>query len=438
MNEIGNPSFLGQRALDPEVYLEKLSLFGRLLRQEGLDVSPNETADACRILLSVGFEDRETVRAALSTVFAKSREQQLKFNRVFDSFFLSEEAIRALDKKHTEQQNEQAAARQQAEADLDQQGSSLLFNEAQKDAYASLPEDEKERLRSLKERFIGPESRNPELYQNFIHSVFARSILEQQMMMEDAALGAAATDPEIGLMLRDISKFTDTEIPKAVSYIHDITRQINGELTQKRKKAGRDSKLDLRRTIRKGLETGGTLYRLAYKRKRSRKKQLVILCDVSASMVQFSEFVLRFIRSLDETSESSRIFLFSEGLVEADPFRLKNMDMFRDYVRQSGLYGRGTAMGRALKELNDRTPPVFSPSTMLLVVSDAKTVDEELCASEILRTRRNAGKVFWLNPIPERKWQYVRSIMAMKELVPMLSCSTLGELGAACRKLAYM
>lgn len=425
--------------IDTEVYLEKLSLFGRLLRQEGLNVSPNETADACRILTELGFEDREIVRAALSTVYAKSREEQDKFNRVFNSFFISEDKIRALDKKHQEQEAQQAAARQQAEEDLSQYTSdSMFYNEAQKDAYAALPEDEKERLRRLQDRFIGPESRNPELYQNFIHSVFARSILEQQLAMEDAALGAAPTDPELGLLLRDITKFSDTEIPKAVSYIHDITRQINGELTQKRKKSGRDSKLDLRRTIRKGLETGGTLYRLVYKKRRSRKKQLVILCDVSASMVQFSEFVLRFIRSLDETSESSRIFLFSEGVVEADPFRLQNMDMFRDYVRQSGLYGRGTAMGRALKELNDRNPPVFSPATMLLVVSDAKTVDEELCASELQRTMRTAGKVFWLNPIPERKWQYVRSIMLMKSLVPMLSCSTLNELGAACRKLAYM
>lgn len=423
---------------DTEVYLEKLSLFGRLLRQEGLNVSTNETADACRILTELGFEDRSVVKAALSTVYAKSREEQEKFSRVFDSFFLSEDMIRALDKKHTEQEQQRSAARQQAEEDLDQHSDSLLYNEAQKDAYAALPEEEKERLRQLKERYIGPESRNPELYQNFIHSVFARSILEQQMMMEDAALGAAPTDPELGLMLRDISKFSDTEIPKAVSYIQDITRQINGELTQKRKKAGHDSKPDLRRTIRKGLETGGTLYRLSYRRKRSRKKQLVILCDVSASMVQFSEFALRFIRSLDETSESSRVFLFSEGVVEADPFRLQNMDLFRDYVRQSGIYGRGTAMGAALRELNERMPPVFAPSTMLLIVSDAKTTDEELCIRELVRTQRMAGKVFWLNPIPERKWQYVRSIMTMKELVPMLSCSTLSELGAACRKLAYM
>ena len=41
--------------VDAEVYLEKLSLFGRILRQEGMSVSPQETADACRILLELGF-----------------------------------------------------------------------------------------------------------------------------------------------------------------------------------------------------------------------------------------------------------------------------------------------------------------------------------------------------------------------------------------------
>ena len=48
--------------LDTAVYLDKLALFGRILRQEGMSVSPNETEDACRILLELGFADREQVR----------------------------------------------------------------------------------------------------------------------------------------------------------------------------------------------------------------------------------------------------------------------------------------------------------------------------------------------------------------------------------------
>ena len=57
------------------VYLEKLSLFARMLRLEGLSVGPQETADASQVLITLGLEDRETVKTALRTVFAKSREE---------------------------------------------------------------------------------------------------------------------------------------------------------------------------------------------------------------------------------------------------------------------------------------------------------------------------------------------------------------------------
>ena len=424
--------------LDTEVYLEKLSLFGRLLRQEGLNVSPNETADACKILLELGFEEREVVKTALRTVYAKSREEQQRFDRIFGSFFLSEDAIRLLDKKHTEQELQQQQARLEAEKDLQGENELLTYNEAQKDAYASLPEEEKERLRKLREKYTGEDSRNRELYGNFIHSIFARSIMEQQLLMEDAALGGQAVDPEFGLMYRDISQFTDQEIPKAVYYIQNITRQINGELTQKRKRSSHSGKLDFRRTIRKGLETGGNFYRLAYKTRRQRRKQIILLCDVSASMIQFSEFALRFIQSLNQSSDSSRVFLFSEELYEADAFHLQNMDLFRDYVRSSGLYGRGTALGNALHKLNEMKPPMFSQSTMLLILSDAKTVDEALAIHELQRVKKKAGRVFLLNPIPEGKWKFIPSIQTLLPYCNMISCSTLDELGKACRRLVSL
>ena len=79
---------------EPAVYLEKLSAFSRILRMEGLTVSPKETEDASRLLISLGLEDRQRVKTALRTVYAKSREEQISFDRAFDGFFISEEAMR--------------------------------------------------------------------------------------------------------------------------------------------------------------------------------------------------------------------------------------------------------------------------------------------------------------------------------------------------------
>ena len=418
---------------DPGVYAEKLSYFSRMLRREGLTVGPQETADACAILVALGLEDRENVKTALRTVYAKSREEQLTFDRVFDGFFISEEAMRDQARRQMEKEQEMAQARQEAQEDL--QGTS--FSEQQKELYAAMSQEQRQKLRDIKKKFDKDLGRNnPGLYGNFIHSVFARAMLEQQMLMENAGTDVEGADPELGLLYRDISQFKDTEIPKAIHIIQDISRKINGELTAKRKNRAHSGKLDFRRTIRKGLETGGSLYRLKYKRKRQRKKHLVLLCDVSGSMMQFSEFALRFIQSLNQASDSSRVFLFSEDTVEASAFDLQNMDLFRQFVRDQNIYGKGTDLGSALQKLCTVKPAPLGAATTLLILSDTKTIDQPRAMAALQEAKRQAGKVIWLNPIPESKWGYIRSVQVFASLVTMVSCSTLHDLAQACKKLA--
>ena len=420
---------------DPTVYLEKLSLFARILRRDGLTVGVQETADASQILISLGFSDREQVKTALRTVFAKSREEQATFDRVFDGFFVSEETMRRQAQEQMQREQELEQGRREAEEDLQIRGEPMHLREDLKEVYAAMPEEERERLRQLMDRYKGNIDRHPDLYGNFIHSVFTRALLEQQMKLEDAGLGVEESDPELGLLYRDISQFRDVEIPRAITLISSITRQINGELTAKRQKKSHSGKLDFRRTIRRGLETGGSLYRLSFKRKPKRRKRLVILCDVSGSMMQFSEFALRFIQAMNQTADSSRVFLFSEELVEADAFSLQNMDLFRNYVRDSGLYGRGTDLGTALAQLMSRRPAVLGPAATLLILSDTKTIDLPRAVRGVLEAKRQAGRVVWMNPIPENKWPYLKSVQMVKELCQMIPCSTLSALAAACRKL---
>lgn len=421
---------------EPEVYLEKLSYFSRMLRLEGLSVSPKETEDAGRLLIELGLEDREQVKTALRTVYAKSREEQLTFDRVFDGFFISEEKMRRQAKEQMEREKELAQNRREAEEELQLNGQPMDLDEKQRETYAAMPEEARQRLRNFMDKYRGTAERNPKLYGDFIHSVFARTIMEQQMLMENAGMGAQEADPDIGILYRDISEFKDTEIPKAIEIIQTVARQINGELSAKRKKGGHTGKLDFRATIRKGLETGGSFYRLKYRKKRTHRKHLVLLCDVSGSMVQFSEFALRFIQSLNQVSDSSRVYLFSETMVEADAFKLQNMDLFRDFVRESGIYGKGTDLGSALQQLCGKKPPVLGSGTTLLILSDTKTIDQPRAIAALQEAKRMAGRVILLNPIPENKWQYIRSIQTMASVCPMVSCSTLRELAAACRRLA--
>jgi len=418
------------------VYLEKLSAFSRILRAEGLSVSPKETADAAQLLASLNLEDREHVKTALRTVYAKSRDEQICFDRCFDSFFLSEEAMRKLAKEQLEKQQQMEQERQIAEQELENVPVDLP--EEYKDVYASMPDEKRNNLQRTVDKLKDSMERSPELYANFIRSVFARSVMEQYMMTEDAGIGCEGLDPEMGLMYRDISEFKETEMPKAIDMIRNIAQRINGELSAKRNNSGHSGLLDFRRTIRKGLETGGTFHRLSYKRKRHRRKHLVLLCDVSGSMLQFSEFALRFIQSLNQVSESSRTFLFSENLFEADAFSLQNMDLFRSFVKQSGVYGKGTDLGTALEKLCAMRPAALNAATTLIILSDTKTVDQARAVAALKEAKRLAGRVIWLNPIPESKWQYIKSVQTMASVCTMVSCNTLSALASAYRKLAGM
>jgi uncharacterized protein with von Willebrand factor type A (vWA) domain len=130
---------------EPVVYLEKLSAFSGMLRMEGLSVSPKETADACQILIRLGMDDREQVKTALRTVYAKSREEQLAFDQVFDGFFISEEKMR---KQAEEKALQEQQMRENIEA-LQKMGQAENLTEEQQYAYASLPAEERERPEKL-------------------------------------------------------------------------------------------------------------------------------------------------------------------------------------------------------------------------------------------------------------------------------------------------
>ena len=134
---------------DPNVYLEKMTLFSRMLRLDGLAVSPQETADACKILINLGLEDREQVKTALRTVYAKSREEQNTFDGVFDGFFISEEAMKQQAMERAQQEAEMEQRRRQADEDLQSMG----FDQSQRDAYASMADDQRQRLRNIKEKY---------------------------------------------------------------------------------------------------------------------------------------------------------------------------------------------------------------------------------------------------------------------------------------------
>lgn len=418
-----------------DILLGKISQFAAYLRKQGMKVGLGEVRDAMRALNMTGFENRETVKTVLRALCAKSAREQNVFDQCFDVFFVSEEEFQKNVQAEQEAERLLEEQRRQAEEELQFNGKPIDLRDDLKDTYARMPQEEKDRLQRVMDKYSDNLKRSPDLYEGFIRSVFMRSIMEQQMLMEDAAEGSQGASSDADLLYRDISAFRDEEIPRAYQLIDQVTRRINGEVNARQRAAGRSAALDFKKTIRAGLSTGGMLSKLHYKKKRRKKKRVVLLCDVSGSMLQFSEFAIRFIKSMSDVSDHSDTFLFSEQVLKVSPFALENMNAFGNYVRHSGVWGKGTNIGTALEFISALQPSVLGPSTVLLILSDAKTVDLDRAETALMRASKQAGSVVWMNPIPESKWQYLKGVMTLKRHCNMVPCSTLNELARACARL---
>ena len=262
-----------------DIYVLQLTRFSQMLRNEGLAVGYKETMDAFEALQAIEVGSRDEFKGALRCIYAKSRQEQLIFDRIFDQFFVSAEMKRAFIEKTRAEAQEIAQRRLQVQEELKVNGQSMNLREDLEETYVQMSEEKREQLRRIMERNEENLHRSPQLYANFIRSVFQRYLMEEQLEMEDAALNVEEKDPDLALLFRDISQFQDFEIPKASELIAKIAQQLNSDLSRRKKGGGHSGSLDFKKTIRMGLQSGGTFNKLAFRRKRKHRRQLILLCD---------------------------------------------------------------------------------------------------------------------------------------------------------------
>ena len=162
----------------------------------------------------------------------------------------------------------------------------------------------------------------------------------------------------------------------------------------------RRGRVDLRRTLRANLSRGDFI-ELKYRRRKLRKARLVLLCDVSGSMDLYSRFLLQFLFALQRAFERVETFTFSVRLTRVtEHLRARS---YRDVLRKLAEvrdWSGGTRIGDSLAEFNRQWGSLVDRRTIVILLSDGwDTGDPELLASELLRIKRRAGRVIWLNPL---------------------------------------
>src|SRR6267143_6647549 len=207
------------------------------------------------------------------------------------------------------------------------------------------------------------------------------------------------SDREV-LMEHDFSTFPAEQLDEVARLTVQIAKRLARRVSRRRKPTRRGGVVDLRRSMRANL-TRGEIIELRRRSRRRRKVRLVLLCDVSGSMDLYSRFLLQFLYALQNVFGRVETFTFSTRLtrvtahLKGRPYRqvLRRLTDVRDW---SG----GTRIGASLAEFNRQWGHLLDRRTIVIVLSDGwDTGDVDVLATELLRIRRRAARLIWLNPL---------------------------------------
>lgn len=220
---------------------------------------------------------------------------------------------------------------------------------------------------------------------------------------DEQEVEAALYSPVEMLAGRDFSTFQADEMAAIARAIVQIARKLATRQSRRLRTSRKSPRIDLRRTVRRNLKYGGTIVELARKRRKIRKPRLVLICDVSRSMDQYSRFLLQFIYAFQHALGRVESFVFSTQLTRVtDYFKAHDIREALDRItREVPEWSGGTRIGQSLKLFNENYAGMLVDSrTIVLFLSDGlDTGDVDLLDEQMAVLRRRARRVIWLNPL---------------------------------------
>jgi uncharacterized protein len=324
----------------------------RYARANGLTAGVKETMDGLQAAEAVGVNDREILKMALRAVLCSSHREWDRFDQLFDDFWSSLEP----DSPSARKSGRRAAA-------------------------APRPETKQQRERAVLVMPGQGGAATPEA---------------------PVGKGVAGATANERLRHRDFSDIAAADIADLERVAMRLLRQMSLRLSRRLKSSNLGSQVDLRRTIRRSISSGGDPIDLSFRRRWLQQLKLVILLDVSGSMNAYSLFLVRFAYALQKYFKHVDTFLFSTRLTNITAaLRTRNLqDALRLLSQETSGWSGGTKIGASLHELNLQHGRLLTRNTLFIILSDGwETGATEILSAELAAIKRRVRKVLWLNPL---------------------------------------
>ena len=416
--------------------------FGEELRREGVAVGTSELLDAFAVLREIDWTEREDFREALAATLAKSQEDRRVFELVFERFFFRAVELAALRKDVRE-------GDQSGVIDLEELSPEDL-QALRAQIAAALRDGSEGAMRDLARMAVAAFGRRQE--GSGVIGVDVQRIRRALGLRTEPQPDLPAEDPRReGLPREGLRRFEallraelergqiertgslpparplgelDRALPSGpladLAAVHKVVTQLRRRLaTQGMQARGhrRHAHVDVRRTMRASLQTGGVPVVLKYRPRRPRRPEIYVLCDVSTSVTSASVFFLSVLHALHDSFRKMRSFVFIERVSEVtDIFaHERNFKVVSEQISSDAgvadISGY-TDYGRVWSEIVGED---LHPRATVIVLGDARTNGRDPRADLFAQVAARAGRTFWLNPEPRLYWNYGDSVIAAYE-----------------------
>ena len=325
--------------------------FARALRAAGLPVGPGAVIDALNALQVIEIGKRADVFATLQAIFVKRHEHALVFAQAFDLFFRAAEEWKHL---------------------LD-----------------SIP------LPDAAKRKPPPASRR-------VQEALAQPSMSEAQQPQEREIKLSVSDKEI-LQKKDFAQMSAAEIAEVTRAIAQM-RLPQAELRTRRFQPDqRGLRLDLRRTLRGSLRTGGDIVDIRRLGRIDKPAPIVALLDISGSMSEYTRLFLHFLHAITDARKRVSVFLFGTRLTNVTR-ALRARDPDEALARCSSAaedWAGGTRIATSLHAFNKLWGRrVLGQGAIVLLISDGleREADTRL-AFEMDRLHRSCRRLIWLNPL---------------------------------------
>ncbi len=347
--------------------VDNITHFARALRRAGLPIGPGRVQAAIEAVAAAGFDRKADFYWVLHAVFVNRPEERQVFNQIFRLYWRDPRYLEHMMslllpalRNVAEEKAAESAAKRAAEA---------LLDGAQA---PDRPQDESES--------------------------------EDTEIEIDASQTASG---EERLRTLDFEQMSTEEAAKARRMLARLSLPVKPIATRRLMADPRGRQPDWRRTMRASIRQGGEITRIHLRRPRVRWPALIVLCDISGSMSQYSRMVLHFIHAVANRQGQGwakvHAFTFGTRLTNITRhLRTRDVDAALNAAgAEAQDWQGGTRIGSCLRAFNvDWSRRVLGQGAVVLLISDGLDRDDSaLLEREMERLHLSSRRLIWLNPL---------------------------------------